>query len=93
MSARVARMAETAQIVEATSRAAVELQEQREVRSQMAQVLVEQETMCDVSSVSVGVDESSESVAIGTHQDVNAGMSFTQLEASRLTPPWGQQFQ
>ncbi|KAF8539341.1 hypothetical protein BDD12DRAFT_838511 [Trichophaea hybrida] len=67
MSARVARMAkETAQIVEATSRAVVELQQQREARSRMAEV----------------------SVAIITHQDVNSSMSFTQLEASRLTPPW-----
>jgi hypothetical protein len=63
------------------SQAVVELQLQRETRS-------EEEAMCDISSVSVGVEEPSESVAIGTHQDVNAIMSFTQLEASRLTPPW-----
>jgi hypothetical protein len=66
------------------SQAVVELQLQREARS-------ESEAMCDISSVSVGVEESSESVAIGTHQDVNAIMSFTQLEASRLTPPWMDQ--
>ncbi|KAF8525673.1 hypothetical protein BDD12DRAFT_914801 [Trichophaea hybrida] len=67
--------------------AVVELQLQQEARS-------DEEEMCNILSVSVGIEESFESVAIGMHQDANTIMSFTQLEALRLTPPWmGQQYE
>ena len=61
---------------------------QRGIRSVMAGVLIEREAMYDDAPGSESVKPLG-SVAIGTHQDANPSMSFTQLEALSLTPPGG----
>ena len=62
---------------------------QKEIRSVMARVLIDHESICNNVLWLESVEESSQSVAISMPQDINPTMSLTQLKVSCLTPPWG----